>query len=259
MKKNKEKIILFLAIIIFLITFLLYDFLIKQSSRVVFCDVGQGDGTFININNDKQILIDGGPDNKFIGCVGKYMPYFDHKIEYVIVSHPDKDHFVGIIEVLKRYDVEYVIVNGDKSDIPEYEEFLFLAKDKIIKPEDNDFLKFLQKGGDSKDSNNNSLVFKFIYNNKSILFTGDAPTEVEEKFLDKDLKSDILKLGHHGSKTSSSKSFLEAVAPELTIISVGADNKYGHPSYLIIKRLENLGIKYLRTDDLGDIEIKLEN
>jgi len=185
------------------------------------------------------------------------MPYFDKVIEYVIISHPDKDHFVGVIEILKRYKVENVIVNGDTSEIPEYQEFLTLAKDKIIEAKDNNFLKFLQAGGNSDDANQNSLVFKFIYNNKSILFTGDAPIEIETKLLDKDLESNILKLGHHGSKTSSSLEFLKQVAPDLAVISVGIDNKYGHPSYKIIKRLEGLNIKYLRTDELGDIEIKL--
>tara|TARA_B100000315_G_C14448383_1_gene527930 strand:+ start:119 stop:997 length:879 start_codon:yes stop_codon:yes gene_type:complete len=279
LKKIRQNVFLCFCVFLFLCAFLGEDFFIRGKSRAIFCDVGQGDGIFINLGKE-QIVIDGGPDNKFIGCVGKYMPYFDRKIEYMIVSHPDKDHFVGAVEILRRYNVEKVIVNCDTSDIPEYAEFIKLAQNKLLCVKNTQSIElgdgsieFLYPldGALSKDANDNSLIFKFSYQTpsnsplvkgekKTILFTGDASTKVEKKLLKSgvDLKSDILKLGHHGSKTSSDEKFLQAVNPELAIVSVGADNKFGHPSYRVIKNLQKLGIKYYRTDEKEDIIVNFQ-
>lgn len=263
-KNDKEKQFLILCIFLFIGVFIAEDAFFMQKARVVFCDVGQGDGVIINLENSAQILIDGGPDNKFVGCVGKYMPYFDRTIEYMIISHPDKDHFVGAVEILKRYNVERIFVNGDKSEIAEYKEFLRLANGKIEIPnKDSDFeiagasIDFIHRSV-YNNPNDNSIIFKFLYGDKSILFTGDISEKVEADLLarsDISLQSDILKLAHHGSKTSSGEYFLKVVGPELAIISVGAENNFGHPAFRILKRLENLGIKYKRTDEDGNIEI----
>lgn len=263
----KEKIIIFCCVVLFVGVFLAQDFFVKSKSRIVFCDAGQGDGAFINLHGGMQIVVDGGPDNKMIGCVGKYMPYFDRRIEYLIISHPDKDHFVGAIEILKRYAVNKIIVNGDLGDTAEYKEFLRLAGERAALARDIDFpdgkIDFLDTGyraANANDNNSRSLVFKFSYAGKNILFAGDAPKEIEENLIKNkiDLRSDILKISHHGSKESSIPEFLKAVAPRLAVISVGADNAFGHPAYRVIKNLENAGIKYLRTDEAGDIVVNLE-
>jgi len=274
--KNKEKIIIVVCIFLFIGGFLAQELFIKPKSRIVFCDVGQGDGAFMNLKGGKQIVIDGGPDNSMIGCVGNYMPYFDREIEYLIVSHPDKDHFVGAIEVLKRYAVGAVITNGEMGDSPEYKEFLKLAEGKIIPAKDIDLnngkINFYNRSDEKYSDNDNSLVFKFLYTpasilplkkgeegrGMSILFTGDISEKRENALLSSDLKSDILKIAHHGSKESSSLDFLKAVSPKLAIVSVGAKNSFGHPAYIILKRLENLGIKYLQTDEAGDIVINFQ-
>ncbi|MFC1612416.1 ComEC/Rec2 family competence protein [Patescibacteria group bacterium] len=268
---NKTNLLLCFFVFLFLCGLLAEDIFIRQKEKVVFCDVGQGDGAFINLGKE-QVVIDGGPDNKFIGCIGKYMPYFDRKIEYMIISHPDKDHFVGAVEVLKRYNVEKVFINGDESDIPEYIEFLKEAIDNIIIMDERSDIKFENgqidfiypsyklQATSYKDSNDNSLVFRFEYNGKSILFTGDISKKVEESFLPRSdicIKSDILKISHHGSKTASSEAFLGIMKPELAIISVG-ENNFGHPSYRVIKNLERLGIEYKRTDEEGDIIINFQ-
>ncbi|PIR66570.1 MAG: MBL fold metallo-hydrolase [Parcubacteria group bacterium CG10_big_fil_rev_8_21_14_0_10_36_14] len=262
--KNKEKIFIICCTLLFISDFSVEDIFIRQKSRAVFCDVGQGDGIFINLKDGVQILVDGGPDNKFVGCVGNNLPYFDHRIEYMIISHPDKDHFVGAVEILRRYDVGKVFISGDSSDISEYQEFLRLAKNKLeVATKDSDInfengkIDFMHLGG-YKDSNDSSLIFKLIYNGKSILFTGDAPVKIEDDLINSnaDLKADILKVGHHGSKNSTSEEFLRAISPFLAIISVG-ENNYGHPSYRVIKNLENADIKYKRTDEEGDIAIQL--
>lgn len=269
LEKIKQNVFLIFCIALFISGLLIEDIFIRQKSKAVFCDVGQGDGALINLGKE-QILIDGGPDNKFVGCIGKYMPYFDRTIEYLIISHPDKDHFVGAVEILRRYNIEKVFLNGDESEIPEYKEFLKLAQGKlIVADKDSDFkigkakIDFIHLGK-YKNSNDNSLIFRFEYGAKSVLFTGDASVKVEKELIEKyhdlnnDLNHDILKLGHHGSKTSSAEEFLRAVNPELAIISVGADNKFGHPSYRVIKRLERLGIKYKRTDEVGNIIINFQ-
>ncbi|MBU4421930.1 hypothetical protein KKB41_03170, partial [Patescibacteria group bacterium] len=123
--KNNEKIFIAIFTTLFIVGIFVEDIFVRQKSRVIFCDVGQGDGALINLSdgtsfftkatNGTQILIDGGSDNKFVGCVGSNMPYFDHRIEYMIISHPDKDHFVGAVEILKRYDVSRVYINGEVS------------------------------------------------------------------------------------------------------------------------------------------------
>jgi competence protein ComEC len=230
-----------------------------------------------------QIIVDGGSDNSLVGCVGKYMPYFDRKIEYLIISHPDADHFVGAVEILRRYFVERVIINGDESDLPEWREFEKLSAGRLMIASAGDKIKigkseinFLspEKDGQYKDNNDRSLVFKFLYTpslppltppykggeSLSILFTGDLPEMIEKNLVQEkvDLSSDILKVGHHGSKYSSSEDFLRAVSPKFATISVGAENSYGHPNYIILKRLENLGIKYLRTDESGDIVVNFD-
>ena len=266
MKNYREKIFLLGAIAILIAIFLRQDFYNSKISRAIFCDVGQGDGTFINLAGGIQIAIDGGPDNKFIGCVGKHMPYFDHKIELMIISHPDKDHFEGAIKLLENYQVEKIITSGDISSSPDYQAFLSLAGEKIQEigaGEDmkigNSEIDFLSPEKDYGDENKNSLIFKLSYGGKRILFTGDAPTDIEENLIKEgvDLKAEVLKIAHHGSDGSLSKKFYEAVHPELAIISVSKDNKYGHPSARVLKALQNLKIKYSRTDEIGDVTIDL--
>lgn len=283
MNNFNGKIFSALILIIFLDIFMIGEWRAAAESRVVFCDIGQGDGVFINLKGGTQIIADAGPDNNMVGCAGKYMPYFDRKIEYIIISHPDKDHFAGAMELLKRYDVGKVFWNGDLSAIPEYAEFLKMAGGRAeVAYTDSDFraagakIDFLYPyvlDRETKNNNDNSLVFRFEYTPTSILplskgeegrgisilFTGDLPATGEAELIkhNANLRADVLEVGHHGSRYSSSEEFLRAVRPKLAAISVGANNKYGHPAYIILKRLKNLGIKYLRTDEKGDIVINL--
>lgn len=267
MTNFKEKLCTVAIVAVLVAAFLAQDFFGARKSRIIFCDVGQGNGTIIALRGGSQIIVDAGPSNKFSGCVGKNMPYFDREIELIVISHPDKDHFVGAIELLKKYRVERVIVNNDISDSGEYKVFLGLANDKLRKVGAGEQIKiggaeidFLSPKKNYKNDNKNSLVFKFSYGDKDILFTGDAPTEIENSLIKDgaDLKADILQIAHHGSEDSFSKKFLEAVGPELAIISVGKDNKYGHPSGRVVRALENFNIRYSRTDEAGDITVPLE-
>jgi len=188
------------------------------------------------------------------------------------LTHPEKDHLTGLLEVLKRYKVENVLWTGIVKEIPEYKEWQSLiekANVKIAKAGQKISCKNCQwkieifypfeslEGEKFEDSNNTSIISKLIFGKNSFLFTGDIYKDVEESLVlasPLDLKSNVLKVAHHGSKTSSSQKFLEKVLPEIAIISVG-ENKYGHPDEEVLEILKNYGIRVLRTDLDGDIKI----
>ena len=247
---------------------------------MTFFDVGQGDAAFVEMPGRKQILIDGGPNGQIIlEKLGREMPFWDRTIDLVILTHPERDHMAGLLEVLKKYKVENILWTGVARDTAEYKEWQKLIKEeeaKIIIAKSG--LRIfggptsLQIGGRSdlgiiypfeslegkqlKDSNDTSIIAKLTFGQISFLFTGDATQSVEGQLLrlaEQLIDSDVLKVGHHGSKTSTSKEFVEAVSPEIAVISVGKDNKYGHPRQEVLDNLD--GIRILRTDLNGDIKI----
>jgi len=276
MKGNENCIFLILGIL-FLANFfawlVVFDIKNHKFLEVVFFDVGQGDAIFIETPQRHQILIDGGPSSKVIEKLAKAIPFWDRTIDLVILSHPEKDHLTGLLEVLKRYKIENILWNGIVREIPEYKEWLtLLAKEKanvkIAKIGQRISCKNCQwkieilypfenlEGKEFQESNDTSIVNKLTIEQISFLFTGDISHKVEKSLIltPLDLKSKILKIAHHGSKTSTSKEFLEKVLPEVAIISVG-ENRYGHPDKKILENLEKYGIKCLRTDQKGDIKI----
>jgi len=200
----------------------------------------------------------------------QYIPFYDREIDLMILTHLDSDHLTGLVETLKRYSVEKIISNGLKNydSIALEWERLILEKNISEKIVDipfgvkinNEFLmEFLWPSQDSikgskGDDNFASLVFKLIHENNSFLFMGDVPKRVEETLVasGKNLKADVLKAGHHGSKYSSGKEFLSLVKPKYGIISCG-ENNFGHPSLRVLKNLQNVNAQILRTDYLGDI------
>jgi len=268
----------FKKIILGLLVFasLLLGIVLSQSRNyldVVALNIGEGDSILIKTPYYQNIIVDGGPGSQVINRLGENLPFYDRKINLMVLTHPDKDHVTGLVEVLKRYKVERVLYTGVLHNLPEY-----LAWKKIIK-EKNIPCIFAQAGQtinlgkdlkieilypninmnglEIEDTNMSSIVFKMTYKNNTFLLTGDAPFEVEDKLIADgiDLKSDVLKVGHHGSKDSTSKNFLERVKPKYAVISVGK-NKYGHPSLRVIRNLEKAGVKILRTDKIGDIKIR---
>ncbi len=244
--------------------------------HVYFLDVGQGDAEFIQAPNGNQILIDGGPDNKVIQELAKVMPFYDRSIDLVILTHPHADHLNGLLEVLKRYDVGKIIENNINYNSAEYAEWnkaklqsgiVQAEKGQIIDLGDDIKLKIIypKTSGSSgaqtvKNPHDYAIVSKLDYGQESVLFTADAEAKVENKLVNEgaSLDSQFLKVGHHGSKTSSSAAFLRAVKPELAFIEVGVKNRYGLPHPSIIERLENSGIKYYRTDINGTIDLMLD-
>ncbi len=250
-----------------------------------FVDVGQGDCTFIITPQNKKILIDGGGSLTDDFDVGKktLIPYLLDRgcnlLDYVIISHLDTDHVGGIITVLEELKVGNVIISKQFEDSENYHKFLDIVKEKNIKVnvveagtriniEENLYFDVLwpnSKQVISKNSiNNNALVCKLIYKNFTMLFTGDIEKESENILISQysntdKLRSNVLKVAHHGSKTSSTQNFLDLVKPKIALIGVGENNNFGHPNQEVIKRLKNCGTKIFRTDKNGEISIKVNS
>jgi competence protein ComEC len=249
-----------------------FDLNKPQLLEVSFFDVGQGDAIFIETPSQHQILIDGGPGSVILEKLADSLPFWDRTIDLIILTHPEYDHLAGLIEVLKGYKVENILWTGVLRGTAEYKEWqrlisdeeaeIFIAKAGQQVKDGKVFLNILYpfenlEGQEFENSNNTSIVTKLIFGENSFLFTGDAYKSVEKKLMGKevDLASDVLKVGHHGSKTSSSEEFISEVSPEVAIISAGKENPYHHPHQETLDALEKYGIKILRTDKDGDIQI----
>ena len=241
--------------------------------KVYLFDVGQGDSVFIETPNGNQILIDGGPDTSVLQKLGEVMPFYDKDIDMLMVSHPHADHIVGLIEVLNRYEVKSIIEAKESYNSAEFRAWQEAVKDENANEVEAIVYKIIDLGNDvtltilhpfesvtgdnPKNLHDDVVVAMLKYGELEVMLTGDMETKVERRLIMEgyDLDSDILKVGHHGSKTSTSEEFLSAVSPEVAVIQVGAKNRYGHPSPDILKRLEDYGIKYYRNDIDGDVEL----
>jgi len=278
MIKNTKKFVLGILAILFFSNILawivVFDLAKEKFLEVSFFDVGQGDAIFIETPQKQQILIDGGPGSLILEKLGKEMSFWDRTIDLIILTHPESDHLSGLIEVLKRYRVENILWTGIVRDTPEYKEwkklieeegakiFLTPARQRIIfsskTPGLIDILYPFEnfEGKFFKDSNNTSIVAKLIFKDISFLFTGDIYKSVERELnIFANLDSNVLKVSHHGSKTSSGEEFIKEVSPEIAIILAGKDNPYGHPHQEVLEILEKYGITILRTDERSDIKI----
>lgn len=240
---------------------------------VVFLDIGQGDAAFIQAPNGNQMVIDGGPNATLLREIGKVMPFYDRTIDVLVVTNPDTDHYAGFIDLLKRYRVNMVIESGTKSESETYRAFERAVKEegsKKVAARRGMSLVLDRERGISFDvifpdkvvdssklsSNDGSLVARLIYASTSVMFTGDTTQKMEKRLLriaSTTLASTILKVAHHGSKTSSAREFVQAVAPKYAVISLGRNNKYKHPSPETIETLDSLYIPTLRTDQEGTI------
>ncbi|MBI5621686.1 MBL fold metallo-hydrolase [Candidatus Falkowbacteria bacterium] len=241
--------------------------------RVVACDIGQGDAILIQTPTHDDILVDGGPDLSVLDCLGRYLPFYDRTIELVVLTHPHADHLVGLVPVLERYRVERVVFTDVTYSNAAYGEFRRLIAEQQIPAVTAEqgqewpfgsgvvvriLYPFSGLSGQSLDNpNNGSIVFQLVYNQVKFLFVGDLEATGETQLLRTgvDLHSSVLKVGHHGSSTSSIDGFLAAVRPALALISVGQDNKFGHPSLRVINRLQNMGATVRRTDRDGDVVV----
>jgi len=244
----------------------------RTGLEVYFLDVGQGDAILIRSGSGKNILIDGGPDELVLEKIGRLLPYTKRKIDLMILTHPHADHLIGLIGVIKRYIVSNIVYTGANYQDASYRYFQEISGKKAqTKPAnlrwdlgDNCSLRVLFpltdiSGQDFKNINNSSIVSELACGQNKILLMGDAETPVEKELLSAypNLHDQILKTGHHGSKTASSLEFLGQIKPQLAVILVGKDNKYNLPSAETLSNLQGLGIKVIRTDYDGDLKITL--
>jgi len=242
---------------------------------VAFLNVGQGDAIYIEAPNGNQMLIDGGqPSGAVLRELGRVMPFWDRSLDVVLATHPDQDHVGGLPSVIERMRVGNIVTTENTSETGAYGAFekeifdkhinrvLARAGEKIILDEGVILeILFPDRSTAGWETNTASVVARLSYGEQSFLFTGDSPQSVEKYLISKKggtLHSNVLKLGHHGSRTSSSKVFLSAVDPKYAIISAGKDNKYGHPHKEVTDLLALLKIPPFITEERGTIVFKTD-
>ena len=268
MKKSK----LFWALLFLLfLNFLSWNFLLSlqdKKAEVVFFDVGQGDAVFIKTPQGHHILIDGGPGDKILEHIGKELSFLEDKIDLLILTHPHYDHLSGLMEILQIYDVENIMCTGVEGESDIAKEWREIAKERgyieaiagkrvfaknfsleIVYPEES------LEGETVSDLNTASVISYLAMDGRSFLFTGDAYASQEKEVLSSYNipEVDVLKVGHHGSKTSTSSEFISALSPSYGVIMAGEGNRHGHPHEATIQTLEKHNVEVLRTDEHGNI------
>ncbi|MFC1654123.1 ComEC/Rec2 family competence protein [Patescibacteria group bacterium] len=262
--------------------------------HIVSCDVGQGDATLI-YKRFTQVLIDAGSSLQVLQCLNDHVPWFDKNIEMAVITHPQNDHMGGMSEVVSSYDVGVLVANGIRNPADFFEDFTNTLEENDVDlhiPTMGDVyvvgdLKFSVLwprkkmgsrqafsrkdrgfsgensvlGAYSGDLNEVSIVMLLEYGDVSALFTGDIGFREEQALLGMGVINgvDVLKVPHHGSKFSSSELFLEATRPNIALVSVGKNNQFGHPTSRVLMYLDTVGAKVLRTDELGTIELVVDN
>ncbi len=280
--KQKRTLIIIIGILILAVFFIwkfVYNLHQTDTLTVTFLGVGQGDSIFIESPSGVQVLIDGGSSSKVLRELAKVVPFYDRSIDMIMATHPDTDHIGGLLSVLSRFSVGQIVRPGVAHSAPAAESMLLA----IAREENDGAIETLARRGQVFDlgagdagrvelhilfpdrdvsdveSNLASVVARLVYGDTSLLLTGDSPKAIEKYLVSldgKELQSDILKLGHHGSKTSSTESFLGFVNPQWVVVSAGKDNRYGHPHKDVTDRVEKFGIMQLSTAEKGSIIFK---
>lgn len=231
---------------------------------VSFLNIGQGDAIFIETPSGRQALIDGGPSRIVLRELGKVMPWYDRSIDVVIATHPDLDHIGGLVDVLARFGVGFIVESSVKdeegTDAKAFEEAaaredarrLIAHRGHVIELGDGVRIEILSpdRALPNVDTNLGCVVTRVVYGQTTFMLTCDAPQSIEEYLVALDgaaLKSNVLKAGHHGSKTSSAPLFVGYVSPEFAIFSRGCDNRYGHPAPEVVERFKQYEIPTLDT------------
>lgn len=239
--KFDKKFIFLGGLLIIAILVWIAVFEISNNLEVIFLDVGQGDATLIQYKT-QQILIDAGPSDDILEKLGKHMPFWDRTIELAIATHMDADHIKGFLYIIPRYEIEKFLITKEEKDTKTYKKFKELIDNEI-----------LAETGQQVKINNSILEILYdkmiIAKLENFLFMADAGFSIENK-LNNINNIDILKAGHHGSKNSTSESFLKKVNPRDIIVSAGANNKYGHPAKELLERIKNYNIFFTYNGDI---------
>lgn len=239
-----------------------------ECAMIQFLDVGQGDAILITTYDGFEVLIDGGPDSGVLRALAAQRSFFDRSLDLVIATHPDLDHIGGLIDVFARFDVQTILQTENVNDTPaavafaaaahnEDAEVILADAGQVISLGDLQIEILSPKGDESEwESNNASIITKITFGDTAFMLTGDAPAEIEEYLAGAygaGLKADVLKLGHHGSKTSTSEIFLDLVDPQYAVVSAGLDNRYGHPHQEVLQRVFDRDIETSHTGTDGTI------
>ena len=278
MKELRIPIVTSVLVLLVLLLVSVQDIHIGRKSEdlltVSFLNVGQGDATFIESPTGTQILIDGGKGSSVLGELESTMGFFDRDIDMVVATHPDMDHIGGLINVLERYDVETILMTENESDTPAFASFqkkvetegakiIYARRGQIFdlgsgtQGSTTLMILFPDRDPSGLESNAASIVARLVYGESEYMLTGDSPKEIEEYLIHlstSTLVSDVLKAGHHGSRTSSSEKFLSAVNPQYAIISAAKDNSYGHPHKEVTDLFSRFNVIQKNTADEDRIE-----
>jgi competence protein ComEC len=251
----------------------LWTTLLRETSgtlRVSFLDIGQGDAIFVQAPGGRQVLIDGGPaDGGILRRLGEVLPWYDRSIDVVIPTHPDADHIAGLLPVLRRYDVSYIVHSDVAGDTVTARRLVSAMRHEGARDVVARRGQVIELGGSARlevlapdrsvtgvATNDGCVVTRLVYGNTAFMLGCDAPQTVDKYLAALDgrgLKSDVLKAGHHGSRTSSAPLFLDMVDPQWVVYSRGCDNIYGHPNRETIETMARFGIPTLDTCEQGTI------
>ncbi|MDP2695951.1 MAG: MBL fold metallo-hydrolase [bacterium] len=268
---NKNRI--FVIVILIVVDLFIWQAIVRgqiNNTELYFLDVGQGDSQLIRLPGNVKILIDGGADAKILGALAKTLPLQDRYIDLIVITHPQLDHFGGLIDVLKNYEVGAIIDNGRPGTVSAYadlEKTIVKSGALHVSLKEGDVIKYIDKtikvlspspkNLKSDELNDTSLVIMLEDGLLKALYAGDIGFDVESRLVKKYkdyLGAQVLKVPHHGSKFSSGSSFLRAVSPKIAVIEVGK-NRYGHPTKQTLQRLAQAGAAILRTDTSGIIKL----
>lgn len=258
---------------LFVVAFVLCVVVIQENRhgllKIVFLDVGQGDSIFIESPTGLQVLVDGGPNNNLLKELPKVLNWYDRHIDMIVVTNPDKDHFEGFINFLKKYKTDVVLEPGTTNKNEAYSVLEKVITDKkipkilAIRGQKIDLgsgayleIIFPDRDVSGLNPNDGSIVMRLVYGETSVMLQGDSTANIEHYLVGlggTELKSTILKAGHHGSRTSSTEEYVNTVSPEWAIISAGENNTYGHPHKEVLDIFEKSKIKILATCFSGTI------
>lgn len=244
-----------------------------QDLHVWFADVGQGDGIILRTPSQDTIVVDGGPRQDFVQELDSHIPVTDRDVDLLVVTHADADHITGLAALVESGRVKSALINRDSTKQTKIYQRLLTALEQqrvqVIEAQAGQQYSFGEVHvrvlwptpaslSTRKESNDKSIILRVSYGTQDMLLTGDAPNSVEKELLKQGsaVDAEVLKVGHHGSASSTSEDFLQAVQPNIAILSVGAKNRYGHPAARVVQLLQAKGISVLRTDVEGDVLVQ---
>lgn len=270
MNKQTSFFLTFASVTIGLGMLLILQFENSDKFRLIFCDIGQGDGMLLVTPGGSQIVVDGGPGNKILECLAKHMPFYDRDVEVIVSTHPQQDHMQGLIAILERYQVKNIAATGISHSTDFYKvwqgstagegaKIVEAKAGEKIKVDDVilevlwppvDQLAIWQQSPPS-DLNESAVVIKAVYGDFCAYLTGDAPKEILVNIMDE--PCEVLKLSHHGSRTGTDKAVITKSSPMIAIAQLGLKNRYGHPHQEVLDAVGD--ITFLRNDLNGEVEV----